>query len=49
MSPFASRFVNRAESLLQLTGAFKLIMRIAISGVTKSLGLILSNTKATLR
>ena len=46
--PSPSSFVYRAESLLQLIRDLKLIMRIAISGVTKSLGLILLNTKATL-
>lgn len=46
--PSPSRFFCRAESLMQLIRDFKLIMRIAVSGVTKSLGLILLNTKATL-
>lgn len=46
--PSPSGFVYRAESLLQLIRDFKLIMRIAVNGITKSLGLILLNTKATL-
>lgn len=46
--PSPSRVVCRAESLMQLIRDFKLIMRIAVRGVTKSLGLILLNTKATL-
>lgn len=46
--PSPSSFVYRDESLMQLIRDFKLIRRIAISGVTKSLGLILLNTKATL-